>query len=127
RLPEADGEAVYRIRRLHLDLWVGAEMRDGEVTDRWGRLLLQRTVDALLRGAPADVVRYDDDAHFVASFLADVLAGRAWSRWVYDEFAPLKDLPPGRIAALLLAARPALLVPVARRLDASRTLEPLLQ
>ena len=29
RLPDADREAVYRIRHLHLDLWVDAQMKDG--------------------------------------------------------------------------------------------------
>ena len=72
-------------------------------------------------------MRYDDQAHFVAAFLADLLAGRAWSRWMYAEFRPLQGLPAGRIAALLLAPRPELLLPVARRLRAGQQWEALLR
>ncbi|MCJ7839149.1 MAG: hypothetical protein MUP61_08075, partial [Burkholderiales bacterium] len=73
------------------------------------------------------VVRFDDHAHFVAAFLGDLMAGQAWSRWVYDEFVPLRGLPVGQIAAHLLAPRPALLIEVAQRLARESRLEALLQ
>ena len=50
------------------------------------------------------------------AFLLDLMAGQAWSRWMYDEFRPLQDLSTGQVSAYVLAARPALLPPVAERL-----------
>lgn len=128
RPPASDESAVYRIRHLHLDLWVDAlAMGDQEIATGWGRLLLVAVTRAMLYGGASEVVRYDDHAHFVASFLADLLSGRAWSRWMYDEFRPLRGLLPGQVAAQLLAPRPELLLPVARRLQDDNQLERLLQ
>ncbi len=124
----ADAGAVYRIRHLEIDLWLDALARaDGDIAERWGRLLVQALTYTLLYGPPGQVVRYDDHAHFVASFLGDLLAGQAWSRWMYAEFAPLRDLPAGHVAAYLLGARPALLAPVVERLAQQGQLEPLIQ
>jgi hypothetical protein len=126
--PPSDENAVYRIRNLRVDLWVDAlAMHDGEIAQRWGQALLAATTHALMRGAATQVVRYDDHAHFVAAFLGDVLDGQAWSRWVYDEFAPLQGLSMGQIAAHLLAPRPALLIEVAQHLAREGRLEPLLR
>ena len=129
--PARDQTAVYRIRRLELDLWVDiAGMSDADIARRWSQLLLRAVTRALLIGADTEVVRFDDPAHFLAAFLTDLLAGRAWSvdkGWVYAEFAPLRGLAVGQIAAYLLSARPELLLPVAHRLHHARQLEPLLR
>lgn len=123
-----DEDAVYRIRHLSLDLWIGApNALEQEITGSWSKLLLRAVVHALLYGAPGDVVRFDDHAHFVASFLADLSDGRAWSRWLYDEYLPLRDLPAGQVVAHLLAPRPVLIVPVAARLERQGRLEALIQ
>ena len=122
-----DDNAVVRIRQLSLDLWVDAlAMSDADIARAWGGLAARGVARALVAGPPAEVVRYDDPAHFVAAFLVDLLAGAAWSRWMYAEFTPLRDLPPSAVAAQLLSARPALLIPVAKRLDQTRQLEALI-
>lgn len=123
-----DEDAVYRIRKLELDIWIGAlNAPDGVISRRWSTLILREVVNVLLYGSPGDVVRFDDHAHFVASFLADLSDGRAWSRWVYDEFSPLRDLPLGQVVAHLLAPRPTLLLPVVSRLKGMGRLEAVLQ
>ena len=126
--PSSDENAVYRIRNLRVDLWVDAlGMSDGEIAQQWGTALVAATARALVRGSPTQVIRFDDHAHFVAAFLGDLITGQAWSRWVYDEFAPLRGLPVGQIAAHLLAPRPALLIEVAQRLAHEGRLEALVQ
>ncbi|MCA9953100.1 MAG: hypothetical protein KC434_00155 [Anaerolineales bacterium] len=128
RPPASDETAVYRIRHLQLDLWVDAlGMADNEVAHNWSRLLLHAVTRALLYGGPEDVIRYEDHAHFLAAFLGNLLNGTAWSRWMYEEFAPLHGLPVGQVTAQLLAPRPELLGPVAERLQRSGQLERLLQ
>lgn len=129
--PARDQTAVYRIRHLELNLWVDvAGMSDADIARRWSQLLLRAVTRALLVGADTEVVRFDDPAHFLASFCADLLTGRAWSvdkGWIYAEFAPLRGLAVGQAVAYLLGARPELLLPIARRLQQSRQLEPLLR
>lgn len=121
-------DAVYRIRQLHVSLWLEDDRREEQaIAAAWAELLA-RAVAAALRGGPsANVVRYDDRAHFVAAFLGDLLAGRAWSRWMYAEFKPLQGLRAGRIAALLIAPHPELLLPIADRLHRQRQWETLLR
>lgn len=127
RAAQDDG-AVYRIRELHVSLWLDGDRHDDQaIAAIWAELLARAVAGALRGGPSANVMRYDDQAHFVAAFLADLLAGRAWSRWMYAEFRPLQGLPAGRIAALLLAPRPELLLPVARRLLARQQWEALLR
>ena len=123
----ADADAVYRIRQLHVDLWFDNHaMADHELVQRTAALTMRTMTHALLHAGPNDVMRYDDYAHFVAAFIGDLLEGQAWSRWMYEEFAPLRNLPVGQITAQLLAARPALLLPVARRLNQTQQLAPLI-
>ena len=129
--PARDQTAIYRIRHLEIDLWVDiAGMSDTDIARRWSQLLLRTVTQALLTGSPADVVRFDDPAHYLAAFLIDLLAGRAWSvdrGWVYAEFAPLRGLAMGQSAASLLSARPEWLLPVAQHLHRAHQLEPLLR
>ncbi len=125
--PASDTDAVYRIRRLELDLWLDAAMSEAEIAQAWGQAMLRAVTSALVYGTPDTVMRYDDPAHLLAAFLADLVAGRAWTRWTYAEFAPLRDVSPGQAAALLLGGRPALLSPVARRLAGEGQLEALLR
>ncbi|MBI5960840.1 MAG: hypothetical protein HY866_19030, partial [Chloroflexi bacterium] len=136
RLPQAMGDywnhistnsgAVYRIRNLHISLWLDdLDHPDGMIASVWARLLAKAIVDTLQNGTPANVVRYDDYAHFLAAFLADLLVGQAWRRWMYEEFRPLEDVPVGRAAALLLSPHPELLVPVAQRLQIQQNWEAL--
>ncbi len=123
-----DDGAVYRIRELHVSLWLDGDRHDDQaIAAVWAELLARAVADALRSGPSANVMRYDAQAHFVAAFLADLLGGRAWSRWMYAEYKRLQGLPVGRIAALLLAPRPELLLPVARRLQGRRQWEALLR
>ena len=70
----ADAEAVYRIRHLEIDLWLDALVRvDGDIAERWGRLLVQALTYTLLYGPPGQVMRYDNHAHFIASFLGEMM------------------------------------------------------
>ncbi len=126
--PAADADAVFRIRRLDVALWIDlARLSDAEIARRWSALILRAVSEALARGGPDVVARYDDEAHFVAAFLADLTTGQAWSHWQYDEFRPLRSLAVGQAAAHLLAERAPLLPAIALRLTASGRLEPLLR
>jgi hypothetical protein len=72
------------------------------------------------------VVRFGDDAHFRARFLADLVTGSAWQRWYYGAFAPLRDDPvPDAVRRVLAeagAGSPAVLAALHRLGAAGRVL-----
>ncbi|MEV6304229.1 hypothetical protein AB0M02_32820 [Actinoplanes sp. NPDC051861] len=80
---------VYVVRRVHVALTHDLADPDG-LAGRWSRCLA-RAVTATIASEPADVVRFDDDAHFRAAFLADLVTGVAWDRWYYGAFTTLRD------------------------------------
>jgi hypothetical protein len=82
---------VYVLRRLHvaLSLRVGEIPNEPALAQRWARHLGAATVRKLVAdGAnPADIVRFADDAEYVAHFMADLLNDLAWQRWYYGAFS----------------------------------------
>jgi hypothetical protein len=123
-----DGSAIYRIRRLELGLYLDSSaMTDAQIGQRWAAATVAAVSRALTDGPPSEVARYDDPAHFLASYLADMMTGQAGSRWMYEEFSLLHDLTPGQAAAHLLAARPGLLIGVCKWLSRQGSLSRLIQ
>jgi hypothetical protein len=120
--PEGD-DVFYVIHRLHLNLWVDAlSMEDGDVAERWGRLLAGGVARAILYGGD-NVRRYGGAADYLAAFLGDLVAGQAWTQWEYEQFRPLEDLAVGEAAVHLLSGRPALMLRVAERLQSNGQLD----
>ena len=83
-------EAVYVVRRVHARTTVNlTTTSDMALAHRWGRDL-GRSVAMAIANDPGDgtnLVRFASDAEFVASFVADMLAGTAWQRWYFGAFS----------------------------------------
>src|SRR5215472_9603123 len=78
---------VYAVRRVsaRLSTQVSDGMDGAELARRLGEGLAGAVVRAIADD-PSDgsnVIRFDDQADYVARFLVDLLDGRAWSRWCY--------------------------------------------
>ena len=113
-----DDDVIVIIRRLHLKLWLDAlNIEEPDVAERWGRLLVQAVAEAILHDSSDNVVRFENRADYVASYLADLLDGFSPHRWAYEALRPLEGLRVGESTAYLLAERPALLPEVAERLE----------
>jgi len=112
-----DGDAVVRLRALRLNLVAapGSEP-DEAVAARWGQALGAALGRVLRDDDPARVVRFDSPQAYTLAFLRDLSDGRAWGRWYFDEFAPLRILPDAAAALELLIARPAWAVALLRDL-----------
>lgn len=124
----ADGDALYRIRHLHLDLWVDLKgMSEADIARRWGRLLAGSAMRAMARSSPSQVMRFESAQHFVASFLRDLIDGRAWHRWYYEEFKLLEPLSVPRLAVELLLPRPHWIAPTLLELAVSGHAERLIE
>ena len=113
-----DDEAVYRIRYLHLELWVDLQgMAEEEIAQRWGGMLAKTVMQAIRKGSSQQVRRFDSPQGFVTAFLKDLIDDRAWSCWYYEEFRLLQRLAVGAIAVQLLTARPTWLAPILQELS----------
>jgi hypothetical protein len=113
-----DDEAVYRIRHLHLELWMDLQgTSEAEIAQRWGGMLAKAVMQAMQEGSSQQVRRFDSPQGFVTAFLKDLIDGRAWSCWYYEEFRLLQRLAVGAIAVQLLTARPTWLAPVLQELS----------
>lgn len=118
--PLASDESVYRVRRLHVRTWLDAlGMTGDQMAGRWAALLAAALHKELARTGNPNVVRFPSPRHYLAAFIADLVDGRAWQQWCYEEFRPLERLRPGAAAAHLLASRPAWAAGVLRLLDDS--------
>jgi hypothetical protein len=121
-LPD-DSEAVYRIRRLRLNLWIDAQtMTESDIARSWTSLLEHAIAKAMTRVGTDSVIRFDTPRQFVTAFLRDLLNGRAWGCWYYDEFRTLQSLPAHTIALHLLTPRPEWIAPVLLELDSDARL-----
>lgn len=115
-----DDDAVYRIKRLELDLWIDMQrMSESQIAVHWGQSLAVHIARAMQQAGPQQVVRFDSPRHFITAFLRDLIDGWAWGRWYYAEFQMLKRLPVPAIAAQLLTTRPGWIVPVLTDLAAT--------
>ena len=85
-----DNPTVYVIRSIktRLSLDVDGEMTDQRLVKEWAAAIAREVAAAVagLSRSPADVVRFDDQATFVARFLYDVVTAEAWGRWYYGAF-----------------------------------------
>jgi len=91
QLNDTDG-ALYFIEQLHFDLPLDLTQRDDrQLATAWAGALytsIQRTLSHSGMG----VIRFRDRSAFIASFLEDLMQGRAWDCWYYDEFTDLQSV-----------------------------------
>jgi hypothetical protein len=99
------GEGILRIRRLEVDLTVGAAVAPDRLTVRFA----QAIADGLAR-AHADgerIFAYAGRGHYLAAFLQELAAGRAWQRWWFRSFEGFKVLPLSAAIRTAVLAEPA--------------------
>jgi hypothetical protein len=85
-------DALYFIEQLHFELLFDfAHSDDRQLAATWAGALytsIQRTLSHSGMG----VIRFRDRSAFIASFLEDLMQGRAWDCWYYDEFTDLQSV-----------------------------------
>jgi hypothetical protein len=103
-LVSTQDESVWLIRRLELELTANTAWDQDRTAASWARNIA-RELDRILQAGPdgQNVLRFADGASYLAYFLADLVEGKAWSRWYYRAFEGLRPLPTS------VAARTAIL------------------
>jgi hypothetical protein len=99
-----DDEVYYFIERMAVDLSLDpARGDDQRLAIDWSRALQEGLYHTLTQ-RPEGVVIFRRRGELLASFVSDLLAGRAWERWYYAEFQALRGLPLGQAISAALTA-----------------------
>jgi hypothetical protein len=123
-----DDPGVYVLRNVRADIAVdtSAHQPDRLVAEEWARCLASAITQAIAADGDEGVVRFADEAEFVARFAADLVDGVAWGRWFYGAFTELRPLgSQAALSTVLLDNRgklPAILAWLARHGSLERVL-----
>jgi hypothetical protein len=115
-LLQGDDETVWLIRRLEIDCTVNGAWDDEQIARAWAQQVVSALATEMATGG-AHVLRFDNEAAYLARFVLDLASGDAWSKWYYRRFAGLAALPSsGAIRSALVQAQ-ATAVATLRSLD----------
>ncbi|MGH7491687.1 MAG: hypothetical protein ACREOO_04775 [bacterium] len=108
RLVSATGndDGIYFIEKLEINLtFTLANGDDRALAGTWAAALHHGILQALGRQEHG-VIIFQDRGEYIASFVSDLLRGRAWERWYYREFQHLRSLSLGHALVQVLTADP---------------------
>jgi hypothetical protein len=116
-----ENPSVWFIRRLEFDLALDLGAADPEAIARlWGENIAQGLLRTLMAGEDGgNVIRFDNRADYLARFIADLAADRAWQQWYYSPMASLRSLPRTAAIRETFLREPAMALAVILRLDAN--------
>lgn len=105
--------AVYVLRRLQarVTLLQALETPESMLAAHWSERVSGAVVRAIAHdsGDGANLMRFADQADYVAHFIAALLSGHAWDRWFYAAFSDLRRLSTSEaVLAVLLRNQPYL-------------------
>ena len=121
RLGADSAVVVLRNVRSRVFLPLDETPSDAQLARRWGERLAANVVRRIAEAGAGDhdVIRFGNQAEYVAHFLADLLDGQAWTRWYYGAFRHLRGLALEEAAVTVLDDHrdhlTAILVLLARR------------
>jgi hypothetical protein len=124
-----DDSSLWRIRKLNLDLaFPTGDGTDDRIVLETGVRFAETVARVISGGEIADqVLFFPNRAAFVAQFLLDLAAGRAWSKWYYVEFESLSSLTTHLAVTEALIREPGLCPRCIASLAASGKLEEVIQ
>lgn len=102
--------SVWLIRKLDVAVALAADALEGDqCAYAWGAEIAGSLTRTIARGADGvSVLYFPDRATYLAQFLRDLAAGRAWDRWYYGEFDALRSLPASAAIREALLRQPHL-------------------
>jgi len=121
--------SVWRVRDLTLNFSLDTGFSDvhGVACD-WGRSLAFEILSIVEGGQVNDsILRFPNRAAFLAQFLADLAAGRAWGKWYYEEFSDLQMLPSRQVICSIFLRKDPLPADLLRQIASIGRLETVLQ
>jgi hypothetical protein len=104
-----DDDAVYVLRHVsaRISLVVSDRVSDNSLASNWGIHLARAVVRAIANGSSdGNLIRFENQAEYVARFLVAQLKGRGYAEWYFDGFVDLIELDSkSAVNQILLANR----------------------
>jgi len=101
-------DAVWCIRRLELTMDVDAASERDQLTRSWAAQLTRALAVTLQNdGDGENVLYFANRAAYLARFVSDLAAGRAWGKWYYKNFTGLRLLPLSAALRTALTEQPS--------------------
>ncbi|MGR9072448.1 MAG: hypothetical protein ACU833_05210 [Gammaproteobacteria bacterium] len=88
---ESDSEGIYLIRRLHCDVDLDCDFDSETLSRRWAARIAGELFQKIK--STDGILYFSGYSEYLARFLQDLAAGRAWDRWFYRRYEGLKSLP----------------------------------
>jgi hypothetical protein len=100
--------SVWVIDRVAVEILMDVGARsEQEIGAFWGGKLAESVMRTIAAGENGEhVLHFASRAEYLAYFLNDLAAGRAWDRWHYVEFDGLRSLPAGSAIRQALVREP---------------------
>src|SRR5438105_251170 len=86
------GDEVILIRKLELTFDLDTSLPPAELARAWAARLAEAVALWLKPEARSSMLRFPDEAHYLARFLADTVSGRAPQAWYYRRWRGLAPL-----------------------------------
>jgi hypothetical protein len=105
----SDATGLWLIRLVHLNFIVDVSKPGaGDIAAEWSDLFSAHLAELIGRGSDNEegVLYFASRAAYVAQFVLDLAAGRAWGKWYYEEFSSLAMLSTSRAIAEVLSRHP---------------------
>ena len=87
------GDEVIVIKRLELTFDLDTSLAPDDLARAWAARLATAVARALMPESRASMLRFPDEAHYLARFLADSVVARATGTWYYRRWHGLDALP----------------------------------
>ncbi len=100
---------LWLIRQLQVNFFVDiAKPGAGDISAEWSDRFSALLAELIGRGPDSDegVLYFTSRAAYLAQFALDLIAGRAWSKWYYEEFRSLAMLSTSRAIAEVVSREP---------------------
>lgn len=98
-----DDPSIWFVRQLDINLDLNLDWNPEQVGKTWANQLVRKLSRDLKEDSAHGIIRFPNRAAYLASFLRDLAAGDAWSKWYYTSFEGLRMLPVS--AAIATAVR----------------------
>jgi hypothetical protein len=85
--------SIWIVQQLNIDVALNIGGEPAQISRQFAAQLACHLSKALQEGDHNNVRHFRSRAEYLASFLADLASGCAWSQWYYESFSGLKPLP----------------------------------